>query len=42
MGVADVIGACWWPVVGFPFSPYPTGPVFLQMVLYEFLYTGIG
>jgi TM2 domain-containing membrane protein YozV len=33
---------CWWPVVGFPFSPYPTGPVFLQMVIYEFLYTGIG
>lgn len=31
-----------YPVVGFSFSPSVAGPVYLQMTLYEFLYTGIG
>ncbi|WWD19932.1 hypothetical protein CI109_104404 [Kwoniella shandongensis] len=33
---------CWYPVVGFSFAPGVAGPVYLQMTLYEFLYTGIG
>ena len=33
---------CWYPVVGFSFAPNVAGPVYLQMTLYEFLYTGIG
>ena len=33
---------CRYPVVGFSFSPSVAGPVYLQMTLYEFLYTGIG
>ncbi|KAG8863780.1 hypothetical protein FRB96_007617 [Tulasnella sp. 330] len=31
----------WYPVVGFSFAPGIAGPVYLQMTLYEFLYTGI-
>jgi ATP-binding cassette subfamily G (WHITE) protein 2 (SNQ2) len=31
-----------YPVVGFSFAPSVAGPVYLQMTLYEFLYTGIG
>jgi ABC-type multidrug transport system permease subunit len=31
-----------YPVVGFSFAPGVAGPVYLQMTLYEFLYTGIG
>ena len=31
-----------YPVVGFSFKPSVAGPVYLQMTLYEFLYTGIG
>ncbi|ODO07726.1 hypothetical protein I350_03300 [Cryptococcus amylolentus CBS 6273] len=34
--------ACWYPVVGFSFSPAIAGPVYLQMTFYGFLYTGIG
>ena len=34
--------APWYPVVGFSFHPSVAGPVYLQMTLYEFLYTGIG
>ncbi|WWC67189.1 uncharacterized protein I206_101096 [Kwoniella pini CBS 10737] len=34
--------APWYPVVGFSFKPSVAGPVYLQMTLYEFLYTGIG
>ncbi|WWC85443.1 uncharacterized protein L201_000306 [Kwoniella dendrophila CBS 6074] len=34
--------APWYPVVGFSFKPSIAGPVYLQMTLYEFLYTGIG
>jgi len=33
---------CWYPVVGFSWAPGVAGPVYLQMTLYEFLYTGIG
>jgi ATP-binding cassette subfamily G (WHITE) protein 2 (SNQ2) len=33
---------CWYPVIGFSFAPGVAGPVYLQMTLYEFLYTGIG
>lgn len=29
-------------MVGFSFAPSVAGPVYLQMTLYEFLYTGIG
>ncbi|KAL8278573.1 hypothetical protein RQP46_009065 [Phenoliferia psychrophenolica] len=32
----------WYPVVGFSWSPGVAGPVFLEMVLYELSYTGIG
>jgi ATP-binding cassette subfamily G (WHITE) protein 2 (SNQ2) len=31
-----------YAVVGFSFAPSVAGPVYLQMTLYEFLYTGIG
>jgi len=31
-----------YPVVGFSFAPGVAGAVYLQMTLYEFLYTGIG
>jgi ATP-binding cassette subfamily G (WHITE) protein 2 (SNQ2) len=34
--------APWYAVVGFSFAPGVAGPVYLQMTLYEFLYTGIG
>lgn len=34
--------AAWYAVVGFSFAPSVAGPVYLQMTLYEFLYTGIG
>lgn len=34
--------ACWYAVVGLSFAPGVAGPVYLQMTLYEFLYTGIG
>jgi len=34
--------ACWYPVVGFSFKANVVGPFFLQVTLYEFLYTGIG
>jgi len=34
--------APWYAVVGFSYSPGVAGPVYLQMTLYEFLYTGIG
>ncbi|KAG9022286.1 hypothetical protein FRB95_000435 [Tulasnella sp. JGI-2019a] len=33
--------AAWYPVVGFSFAARVAGPVYLQMTLYEFLYTGI-
>ncbi|KAI9733554.1 MAG: hypothetical protein M1834_003155 [Cirrosporium novae-zelandiae] len=33
---------CWYYTVGFPNDSSIAGPLFLQMVLFEFLYTGIG
>jgi hypothetical protein len=32
---------CWWFTSGFPGRASRAGPVFLEMLLYEFLYTGI-
>lgn len=34
--------ATWYPTSGFSMSPGAAGPVFLVMVFYEFLYTGMG
>ncbi|OWZ67668.1 hypothetical protein AYX14_01471 [Cryptococcus neoformans] len=34
--------ASWYPTIGFSFKPGVAGPIYLQMTLYEFLYTGIG
>ena len=34
--------AVWYATVGFSFKANVAGPVYLQMTLYEFLYTGIG
>ena len=31
-----------YALVGFSYAPNVAGPVYLQMTLYEFLYTGIG
>ncbi|KAL4877859.1 ABC-2 type transporter-domain-containing protein [Aspergillus karnatakaensis] len=33
---------CWYFAVGFPVDAYISGHVYLQMLLYEFLYTPIG
>lgn len=34
--------ASWYPTIGFSFKPGVAGPIYLQMTMYEFLYTGIG
>ncbi|KAE8538371.1 hypothetical protein D1P53_004724 [Cryptococcus gattii VGV] len=34
--------ALWYPAIGFSFKPEIAGAIYLQMTLYEFLYTGIG
>ncbi|KAJ5280475.1 ABC multidrug transporter atrF [Penicillium angulare] len=34
--------ACWYYTVGFPHASDKAGPTFLIMLLYEFVYTGIG
>ncbi|KAK6212499.1 hypothetical protein LQW54_005273 [Pestalotiopsis sp. IQ-011] len=34
--------ACWYFTVGFPVKASASGQVYLQMILYEFLYTSIG
>lgn len=39
---ARILTSFRYPVAGFSFSPSVAGPVYLQMTLYEFLYTGIG
>ncbi|KAJ9095227.1 hypothetical protein QFC20_006704 [Naganishia adeliensis] len=33
---------CWYFTVGFPGKASRAGPVFLEILLYEFIYTGIG
>ncbi|KAJ5708784.1 ABC multidrug transporter atrF [Penicillium malachiteum] len=33
---------CWYYTVGFPSDSNKAGPTFLMMLLYEFVYTGIG
>ena len=38
---AFIFWACWYATVGFSFAADVAGPVFLEMVLYELLYTGI-
>jgi ABC-type multidrug transport system permease subunit len=39
---AFLFWATWYPTAGLDMSPGAAGPVFLQMTLYEFLYTGMG
>jgi ATP-binding cassette, subfamily G (WHITE), member 2, SNQ2 len=33
---------CWWFTAGFPSRASRAGPVYLEVLLYEMLYTGIG
>ena len=39
---AFVYWVCWYPASGLDLSAGVVGPVYLQMTLYEFLYTGMG
>lgn len=39
---ATLFFACWYFTTGFPVKASASGEVYLQMILYEFLYTSIG
>lgn len=39
---AVLFWGCWYPTAGLNMHGRAAGPVFLQMVFYEFLYTGMG
>lgn len=39
---AVLFWGCWYPTAGLDLHGNAAGPVFLEMVFYEFLYTGMG